>query len=80
MAHLSQGVALPGLVRVLPDVPSMQLPVWLTSHGELKTNARVRRTFDVIAEQLRRAQGAIGVIGHCRRLGFLQSLTNPRRV
>lgn len=51
-AHLAQGKSVPNLVRVLPDVPAMRLPVWLASHSELKTNARVRRTYDYIAGQL----------------------------
>lgn len=51
-AHLAQGKSLPNLVRVLPNVPVIKLPVWLVSHSELKTNARVRRTYDFIAEQL----------------------------
>lgn len=51
-AHLSQGKSMPDLVRVLPDVPTIRLPVWLVSHGELKTNARVRRTYDYIAARL----------------------------
>lgn len=50
-AHLAQGKSLPNIVRVLPDVPAIKLPVWLASHSELKTNARVRRTFDYIAGQ-----------------------------
>jgi DNA-binding transcriptional LysR family regulator len=51
-AHLAQGKSVPDLVRVLPNVPAMRLPVWLASHSELKTNARVRRTYDYIAGQL----------------------------
>ena len=52
VAHLSQGRSVPGLVRVLPEVASGKLPVWLVSHSELKTNARVRRTYDYIAKHL----------------------------
>jgi DNA-binding transcriptional LysR family regulator len=52
VAHLSQGLAQPCLIRILPDIPTMELPVWLTSHSELKTNARVRRTFGFIADHL----------------------------
>lgn len=51
-AHLSQGSSLPDIVRLLPDTPTIVLPVWLTSHSELKTNARVRRTYDFIAAKL----------------------------
>ncbi len=52
VAHLSQGKSVPNLVRLLPDVPALKLPVWLTSHSELKTNARIRRTYDYLAEHL----------------------------
>ena len=52
VANLSQGASVPDLVRVLPELPVQRLPVWLVSHRELKTNLRVRRTFDFIAEQL----------------------------
>lgn len=51
-AHLAQGKSVPSLVRILPDVAIIKLPVWLASHSELKTNARVRRTYDYIAGQL----------------------------
>jgi len=51
-AHLAQGASMPGLVRVLPDIPALELPVWLTSHSELRTNARVRRVYDYVASQL----------------------------
>lgn len=52
VAHLCQGKSVPGLVRVLPDMTPGKLPVWLAAHSELKTNARVRRTYDHIAEHL----------------------------
>lgn len=51
-AQLFQARASRDLVRVLPDLPTIKLPVWLTSHSELKTSARVRRTFDYIATEL----------------------------
>jgi DNA-binding transcriptional LysR family regulator len=52
VAHLLQRRLSPELVRVLPDTPTMKLPVWLTSHRELKTSPRVRRAFDYIALNL----------------------------
>jgi DNA-binding transcriptional LysR family regulator len=45
----------PGIVRILPDVPVMRVPVWLVSHQELRTSARVRRVADILAEELARA-------------------------
>ncbi len=52
VAQLSQAASGSELVRLLPDLPVIGLPVWLTSHSELRTNARVRRTYDYIATQL----------------------------
>jgi DNA-binding transcriptional LysR family regulator len=49
LAHAS------GLCRVLPQTPIPALPVWLASHRELRTSARVRRVFDFLAENLLRA-------------------------
>lgn len=43
----------PSLVRAFEDMgPAIQLPVWLVCHQELRTNLRVRRVFDFIAEEL----------------------------
>jgi DNA-binding transcriptional LysR family regulator len=52
VAHVAAGSSGPGLVRLFPDMSTPKLPVWLTSHSELRTNARVRRTFDRIGEYL----------------------------
>ncbi len=43
----------PQLMRA-PDglFPTMQLPLWLVCHEELKTNRRVRRVFDLLAAEL----------------------------
>lgn len=49
---------MPGLVRLLPDLPGTPVPVWLVTHRELHTSKRVRLVFDAIAEQLaRRSNG-----------------------
>jgi len=37
---------------VLKDAVAFSRPVWLTSHAELKTSARVRTAFDFLAEAL----------------------------
>jgi DNA-binding transcriptional LysR family regulator len=42
----------PDLVRLLPDWEGIPVPVWLVTHGELRTSARVRLVFDVVAEEL----------------------------
>jgi DNA-binding transcriptional LysR family regulator len=48
-AHADQ---LPDVVRLLPDWPGIPVPFWLVSHRELRTSARVRLVFDVLAEGL----------------------------
>ena len=43
----------PAVVRVLPDqLPAVPVQMWLTSHREVKTSARVRLVFDRLAEAL----------------------------
>ncbi|MFT6264886.1 MAG: DNA-binding transcriptional LysR family regulator [Oleiphilaceae bacterium] len=43
----------PSLVRAFEQMgPTIQLPVWLVCHQELRTNLRVRRVFDFIAKEL----------------------------
>lgn len=43
-----------GFEQVLPDVPAIPVPVWLTTHSEVHTSPRVRLVFDILAEALRR--------------------------
>ncbi len=40
------------VVRVLQDSLDMSRPLWLTSHAELKTSARIRTVFDFLAAEL----------------------------
>jgi DNA-binding transcriptional LysR family regulator len=42
----------PDLVRLLPDWTGIPVPVWLVTHSELRTSARVRLVFDVLAVEL----------------------------
>ncbi len=44
--------AAPELVRVLPDLPLPQLPVWLTVHREIRTNRRIRAVYDFLAREV----------------------------
>ncbi|MEL7428452.1 MAG: LysR family transcriptional regulator, partial [Pseudomonadota bacterium] len=44
-----------GLQRVLPDMPTMEVPVWLVTHREIQTNRRIRITFDHLSEELGRS-------------------------
>lgn len=41
--------ATPGIERVLPDLPPIFFPVWLTTHRELHTSRRIRIVFDELA-------------------------------
>lgn len=43
---------LPGLERVLPDLPPIPVPFWLTTHRELHTSRRIRLVFELLAEGL----------------------------
>jgi DNA-binding transcriptional LysR family regulator len=49
------GDAEPAVERVLPDLDPIVFPIWLTTHRELKTSARVRLVFDMMAEMLSQA-------------------------
>lgn len=42
----------PAVERALPELPPATFPVWLVSHRELHTSRRVRRVFDLLAEEL----------------------------
>jgi DNA-binding transcriptional LysR family regulator len=41
-----------GIERVIEDLPSPQYPVWLATHRELKTSAKIRLIFDTLATGL----------------------------
>jgi DNA-binding transcriptional LysR family regulator len=42
----------PNVVAILPAANLAELPIWLTSHAELRTSRRVRHVFDFLAEEL----------------------------
>lgn len=44
------GDADPHVIRVLPDISPMLFPTWLVAHRELKTSARIRIVFDLLAQ------------------------------
>jgi DNA-binding transcriptional LysR family regulator len=46
------GDADPAVVRVLPDLEPLPVPLYLTAHREVRTSRRVRVVFDVLAETL----------------------------
>ncbi len=43
----------PSVVRVLDAIEPWPVPMWLTSHRELRTNRRIRVVFDLLAQGLR---------------------------
>gem|GEM_PF-846716 len=49
----------PGVEAILQQEVSAEVPVWLVTHGELKTNARMRAIFDILSDELA-ARGADG--------------------
>lgn len=66
MVRRGQGVSMmlkeiaelmPGVIRLLPALPGITVPVWLVSHRELRTNKRVRLVFDILADELSRSAG-----------------------
>lgn len=44
--------ATPEMVRLIPGMAPIRFPVWLTTHRELHTSARIRLVFDLLAEAL----------------------------
>lgn len=40
----------PDIVRVLPQLPTPYLPVWLTMHRDMRASARLRLVFDALAQ------------------------------
>jgi DNA-binding transcriptional LysR family regulator len=54
IAPMSDAVAAatPGVEPVLPDMPSLTFPVWLTTHRELHTSRRIRLVYDLLADFL----------------------------
>ena len=43
---------IPGLIRVLDDVPPVRFPIWLVTHRELRTSRRIRVVFEALAQGL----------------------------
>ena len=51
VSQLRYGDADPRVKRIFSELPALNLPVWISSHSELKTSPRVRFTFDLIAKE-----------------------------
>lgn len=48
----SLGLRDDNMERILPDMPAIKFPIWLTAHRELHTSRRIRLVFDILAENL----------------------------
>ena len=46
------GLEDPDMVQILPELPLPSLPVWLTAPEALRTNPRIRRVFDLLADAI----------------------------
>jgi len=42
----------PKVRRVLPDLPGIPVPIWVTAHSELRTSPRIRVVYDLLADEL----------------------------
>lgn len=51
VGQLRYGDTDPLVKRIFPELPALNLPIWMSSHSELKTSPRVRFTFDLISEE-----------------------------
>ena len=54
VGQLRYGDTDPLVKRIFPELPALNLPIWMSSHSELKTSPRVRFTFDLVAEEFRK--------------------------
>ncbi|MEO1920092.1 MAG: hypothetical protein ABGW81_10395 [Paracoccaceae bacterium] len=48
----SVGRADSGMVQVMPELELPRVPVWLTAPEALRTNPRIRKVFDMLADDL----------------------------
>lgn len=46
----------PFLTKIMKNLPIPSLPVWLVTHREIKTNQRIRKVFDFLADELARLE------------------------
>lgn len=51
---ISVGSVEPRVRQVLPDLPPMAFPMWLTTHREIHSSRRVRLVFDLLVQELAR--------------------------
>ncbi len=46
------GAREPAVVKVLPELPSLPVPMWVVSHRELRTSRRLRLVYDLLVQGL----------------------------
>lgn len=46
------GETTPGVEKVVAGMPSLEFPIWLVTHRELKTSRRIRVVFDLLVKEL----------------------------
>ena len=70
----------PVLEKVLPSLPSLEFPVWLVTHLELRTSKKIRVAFDVLANELKQLAepGDEDGIGE-RHTGLVEQRRQPNR-
>ena len=55
VTQIRYGDAEPRVKRIFTELPALTLPIWISSHSELKTSPRVRVAYDLIGKELRKA-------------------------
>ncbi len=45
----------PEMIRIWPNVPPFDFPVWLVTHRELHTSKKIRVVFDALEQIIKRA-------------------------
>jgi DNA-binding transcriptional LysR family regulator len=68
------GERTPDVVRLLPDLPGIRVPIWLVTHRELRTSPRIRLVFDSLAGEL-----SVSTKGRSAPTSLKRKRATPRR-
>ncbi len=52
-AQTNIALATPGITQLFPEIPMPSLPLWLATHESLRNTPRIRRVWDILAQDLR---------------------------
>ena len=55
VTQIRYGDSEPRVKRIFTELPALTLPIWISSHSELKTSPRVRVAYDLIGKELSKA-------------------------